>query len=70
MNQGLRRAEELPIVVREELETLIRALLAAWDKEHSSTDGHQNLTLNGLSVTLGANDSGGAGYRLLRVPNA
>lgn len=25
---------------------------------------------NGLAVTLGANDSAGAGYRLLRVPNA
>ncbi len=27
-------------------------------------------TLNGIPVTLGANDSGGTGFRVLRVPNA
>lgn len=27
-------------------------------------------TLNGLSVTIGANNSGGAGFRALIVPNA
>lgn len=26
--------------------------------------------IEGLTVTIGANDSGGSGYRLLRVPNA
>jgi len=27
------------------------------------------MTLNGVAVTLGAADSGGAGFRVLRVPN-
>lgn len=28
------------------------------------------VTIGGLTVTIGANDSGGAGFRVLRVPNA
>jgi hypothetical protein len=35
-----------------------------------ASDASGNLSLNSQSVTFGANDSGGAGYRLLRVPNA
>jgi hypothetical protein len=36
----------------------------------ASPDLAGTVTLDGLTVTIGANDSGGTGFRVLRVPNA
>jgi hypothetical protein len=36
----------------------------------ASPDLTGTVTIGGLTVTIGANDSGGTGFRVLRVPNA